>query len=111
MKVTVKIFNDGTGLVLPAFYTFTCQKYTRAYLGETFEFLRLLPSLNLEKKWGCMLIRACTLNRTNSVSQNCARTKSNTCWNCLIAMNPLTVSYTVYHLIVFFLHNPKVIPV
>ena len=68
-EVTVKIFNEGTGLVLPVIYTFTCgKKYTRTDIGETSDFLRLLLSLNLEKKWGCTLIRACTLNRTNSVT-------------------------------------------
>ena len=56
-EVTVKIVNEGTGLVLPAFYTFTYgQKYTRTDISETFNFLRFLLSLNLEKNVGVRLL-------------------------------------------------------
>ena len=54
--------------MLPAIYTFTCcKKYTRADIGETLDFLRLLLLLNLGKQLGCTLIRACMLNRSDAV--------------------------------------------
>ena len=49
-EVTVEIVNKGTGLVLPAIYTFACgKKYTTADIGETFSFLKTSASLKLEK--------------------------------------------------------------
>ena len=35
MEVTVKMFNKGTGLVLPAFLYIHMSKYTSADIGET----------------------------------------------------------------------------
>ena len=67
MEVIGQIFNEGTGLVLPAIYTFIYrQKYTKTDISEIFDFLRLLSSLNFEKM-GCTRIRASVLNRSNTV--------------------------------------------
>ena len=63
----MKILNEGTGSVFPGFYIHMWSKYTRAGIGETFDFLRLLSSLNLYKKWKCALVKACALNWSNTV--------------------------------------------
>ena len=45
-------------IMLPAIYAFTCgTKYTRADIDKTFNFLRLLSSLNLEKNGGVCLLQ------------------------------------------------------
>ena len=62
----MKILNEGTGSVFIGLYIHMWSKYTRADIDETFDFLRLLSSLNLYKTWGCAL-RACTLSRSNTV--------------------------------------------
>ena len=64
--MTVKILNEGTGSVFLRLYIDMWSKYTRVDRDETFDFLRLLSSLNLYKTWGCAL-RACALNRSNTV--------------------------------------------
>ena len=65
MKVTGKVFNEGTRLVFKLFiHSHVVKKDKRADVGGTFD---LLSSMNLDQKRGCTLIKACTLNRSKTV--------------------------------------------
>ena len=64
--MTVKILNEGTRSVFLGLYIHMWSKYTRADIGETFDFLRLLSSLNLCKNDSVRLLGR-VLNRSNTV--------------------------------------------
>ena len=62
----MKIFNEGSRSVFPGLYIHMWSKYTRADIDETFDFLRLLSSLNLCKN-GSVRLLGHALNRSNTV--------------------------------------------
>ena len=62
----MKIFNEGTGSVFPGLYIHMRSKYTKADIDETFDFLRLLSSLNLYKNGSVHLLGRAP-NRSNTV--------------------------------------------
>ena len=62
----MNILNEGTVSVFPGLYIHMWSKYTRADIDETFDFLRLLSSLNLCKN-GSVHLLGRALNRSNTV--------------------------------------------
>ena len=64
--MTVKILNEGIRSVFLGLYIHMWSKYTRADIGETFDFLRLLSSLNLYKNGSVHLLGRAP-NRSNMV--------------------------------------------